>query len=165
MRDLRTTVDYTRVAYTMPEAVLTVRNNRFQASNVPIFDPKGNRGRFDLDLSLQHLSNISYDVRVAPQRMLVLNTTAEDNDLLLRRGLRLGLARIRGDKGSVDMQITASTDGNSTFVMPLSSKSNISSADFVVFVQPEKVDTLDDVARRKLRSNGAAARNSMPGAG
>ena len=48
------------------------------------------------------------------------------------------------------MQIAASTDGNSTFVMPLSSKSNISSADFVVFEQPEKVDTLDDVALRKL---------------
>ena len=150
VRDLRTTVDYTRVAYSMPEAVLTVRNNRFQASNVPVFDPKGNRGRFDLDLSLQHLSNISYDVRVAPQQMLVLNTTAEDNDLFYGEVYASGLARIRGDKGSVDMQIAASTDGNSTFVMPLSSKSNISSADFVVFVQPEKVDTLDDVALRKL---------------
>ncbi len=48
------------------------------------------------------------------------------------------------------MQIAASTDGNSSFVMPLSSKSNISNADFVVFVQPEQADTLDDVALRKL---------------
>lgn len=48
------------------------------------------------------------------------------------------------------MDITASTDGNSSFVLPLSSKSNISNADFVVFVQPEKTDTLDNVARKKL---------------
>ena len=48
------------------------------------------------------------------------------------------------------MDITASTDGNSSFVMPLSSKSNISNADFVVFEQPEQADTLDDVARKKL---------------
>ena len=45
--------------------MLNVKNNRFRASNVPIFDPRGNRGRFDFDMSLQHLSNISYDVRVA----------------------------------------------------------------------------------------------------
>ncbi len=150
VRGLRTTVDYTRVGYTMPEAVLTVKNNRFQASDVTFYDPQGNQGRFDLDLSLQHLSNISYDVRVAPQRMLVLDTSSEDNDLFYGEVYATGMARIRGDKGAVDMQIAASTDGNSTFVMPLSSKSNISSADFVVFVRPEPADTLDDVARRKL---------------
>ena len=61
-----------------------------------------------------------------------------------------GAARISGDKGAVNMDITASTDGNSSFVMPLSSKSNISNADFVVFEQPEQADTLDDVARKKL---------------
>ena len=46
--------------------------------------------------------------------------------------------------------VVSSTDGNSSFVMPLSSKSNISNADFVVFEQPEQADTLDDVARKKL---------------
>ena len=147
---LRTTVDFTRVTYAMPEALLTVHDNRFQAANVPVYDPQGNRGRFDFDLNLEHLSNISYDVRVAPQRMLVLNTTAEDNDLFHGRVYATGMARIAGNKGSVDMDITASTDENSSFIMPLSSRSNISSADFVRFVQPRRIDSLDDVARRKL---------------
>ena len=147
---LKTTVDFTQVTYSMPEAVLNVKNNRFRASNVPIFDPRGNRGRFDFDMSLQHLSNISYDVRVAPQQMLVLDTDSDDNDMFYGRVFATGTARISGDKGAVNMDITASTDGNSSFVMPLSSKSNISNADFVVFEQPEQVDTLDDVARKKL---------------
>ena len=147
---LKTTVDFTQVTYSMPEAVLNVKNNRFRASNVPIFDPRGNRGRFDFDMSLQHLSNISYDVRVAPQQMLVLDTDSDDNDMFYGRVFATGAARISGDKGAVNMDITASTDGNSSFVMPLSSKSNISNADFVVFEQPEQADTLDDVARKKL---------------
>ena len=147
---LKTTVDFTQVTYSMPEAVLNVKNNRFRASNVPIFDPRGNRGRFDFDMSLQHLSNISYDVRVAPQQMLVLDTDSDDNDMFYGRVFATGAARILGDKGAVNMDITASTDGNSSFVMPLSSKSNISNADFVVFEQPEQADTLDDVARKKL---------------
>ena len=147
---LRTKVDFTQVTYSMPEAVLSVKNNRFRASNVAVFDPQGHRGRFDFDMSLQHLSNISYDVRVAPQQMLVLDTDADDNDAFYGKVYATGSARISGDKGVVRMDITASTDGNSSFVLPLSSKSNISNADFVVFVQPEKTDTLDNVARKKL---------------
>ena len=42
---LSTKVDFTQVAYSMPEAVLDVRGNRFRASNVPVFDPEGKIGR------------------------------------------------------------------------------------------------------------------------
>jgi len=36
----------TQVTYSMPEAVLNVKNNRFRASNVPTFrTPGANRGR------------------------------------------------------------------------------------------------------------------------
>ena len=83
----------------MPEATVTVRNNRFRASGVPVFDAQGNRGRFDLDLDLTHLSNITFDVRVAPQRMLVLNTTEADNDTFYGRVHATGDARITGRKG------------------------------------------------------------------
>ncbi len=150
VKNLSTTVDFTQVTYTLPEAVLDVQGNRFRASNVAIFDPEGNRGSLDLDLNMQHLSNIAYDVRVAPERMLVLNTTAQHNDLFHGHVYASGVARITGDKGQVDMEIAASTEDHSTFSMPLSNKANISYADFVTFVQPDPTDSLDAVARRKL---------------
>lgn len=150
VKNLRTKVDYTNVTYTMPEALLTVGENRFRAVDVPLFDPQGNRGRFDLDLNLEHLSNITFDVRVAPQQMLVLNTTEEDNDVFYGKVHATGGARITGRKGVVNMDITASTDDNSDFYLPLSGKSNISNADFVIFEKPARADTLDAVARRKL---------------
>ena len=146
---LRTKVDYTQVVYTMPSAELRVEGNRFRASDVAVYDPLGNRGRFDLDLDLRHLSNITYDLSVAPQQMLVLNTTSRDNDYFYGRVFASGNARISGRKGVVNMDITAATDDNSDFFMPLSSKSNIATADFVVFEQPVAADTLDVVARRK----------------
>lgn len=147
---LSTKVDFTQVTYSMPEAVLDVKGNRFRASNVPMFDAQGNRGLFSIDLSLQHLSNISYDVYVLPQQMLVLNTTADDNDTFYGKVYATGMARISGDKRGVNMDITATTDDNSSFCMPLSSKSNISNADFVTFVKPIKADTTDNLARKKM---------------
>ena len=147
---LSTRVDFTQVPYTMPRAVLSVKGNRFRASNVPIFDPEGNEGRFDIDLSLQHLSNIAYDVRVAPRQMMVLNTTPQDNDSFYGKVYATGSARISGDKGLVKMDIAATTDDRSSFFMPLSSKSNISSADFVTFREPARADTVDNLARKKM---------------
>ena len=151
VRDLQTKVDFTQVEYRMPEAEMQVHNNRFTVSDVPIYDPEGRSGRFSLDLSLQHLSNIAYEVRVKPEQMLVLNTTQKDNDHFYGRIFASGLARIRGDKGLVKMDITARTENNSRFYMPLSDKSNISNAEFVTFVQPELRDSTDQVAERRRR--------------
>ncbi len=160
---LRTTVDFTQVAYSVPEAVLDVRGSRFAASNLPVYDAEGNRGRLDIDLSLQHLSNIAYDVRITPERMLVLNTTREDNDAFYGKVYATGAARISGDKSGVDMDIAAVTEENSSFFMPLSDKSDISDADFVIFEKPRTLDTADLVARKKLQFERRRKRKSGTG--
>ena len=160
---LRTTVDFTQVTYSAPEAVLDVGGNRFRAVNVPLYDPEGNRGRLDIDLDLQHLSNIAYDLRVAPDAMLVLNTTEADNDFFYGRVYASGLARIKGDKGQVNMEIAAATDDDSFFAMPLSNKSNISYADFVIFEKPAPADTLDRVMRKKMLFERKRRRQSTQG--
>lgn len=147
---LQTTVDFTQVTYSIPSVDLKVKNNLFRASKVPVSDPDGNRGVLDFDLNLQHLSNIAYDLRVMPQQMLVLDTDEQDNDFFYGKVYATGAARISGDKGSVNMDITATTEDNSSFFMPLSSKSNISSADFVIFEKPVQADTIDNLASRKM---------------
>ena len=151
VRDMSTTVDFTQVGYTMPEAVVKVENNRFTAERVPIFDPEGNRGTFALELDMQHLSNIAYEVRVEPTRMLVLNTTSEDNDLFYGTIYASGTARVRGNKGEVQMDIRATSEDNSSFYMPLSDKANISNAEFVTFVKPQTAVLNDQIAERKAR--------------
>ncbi len=74
----------------------------------------------DFDLNLQHLSNISYSLTMQPRRMLVLNTTENDNDLFYGRVFATGRATVAGDKGSVRMDIVATTDDDSAFFLPLS---------------------------------------------
>ena len=105
----------------------------------------------DFDLNLQHLSNISYSLTMQPRRMLVLNTTENDNDLFYGRVFATGRATVAGDKGSVRMDIVATTDDDSAFFLPLSSKSNVARADFITFETPQqKADTLNILERKKL---------------
>lgn len=150
VRDLRTTVDFTQVTYTLPRAELRVQDNHFIVQEVPVYDPDGNRGLLDLDLDLEHLSNIAYAVRIRPQRMLVLNTTQRNSDLFYGHVFATGEATITGSKAGVNMDIAATTDDNSQFFMPLSGSTNAKVADFVTFESAQWPDTVDYLVRKKL---------------
>ncbi len=149
--DLSTMIDFTRVRYSVPKATVKVENNHFVASNVRVFDAEQNSGTLTMDLSLDHLSNIAYDMRVVPRAMIALNTTAQDNDLFYGKVYASGVATIKGDKSGTVLDIVGTTEGNSQFFMPLSSKSDVSSADFVVFEQPGmEIDTTNYLLRKKM---------------
>ena len=147
---LKTKVDYTQAVYSAPLAVINVTNNRLSASNVRLFDEERNSGLLDLELNLSHLSNISYDVRVRPENMIVLSTTAKDNNLFYGKVYASGSASIVGDKSGVRMNIVATTDDNSSFNMPLSGKANISRAEFVKFVTSSQRDTTNYLVRKRM---------------
>ncbi len=150
VRDLSTTVDFTQVKYHVPQARIAVDNNRMHVGDVDVFDAEQNRGLLTFDLSLNHLSNISYKLNVRPEKMLVLNTTAQDNDYFYGKVYASGAATIAGDKSGVVMDIVAATDDNTEFYLPLSGKSNVSNADFVIFEHADKPDTTNFLVRKKL---------------
>lgn len=149
--DLATTVDFTQARYSVPRATIQVENNHLRASNVRVFDMEQNSGLMDLDLNLQHTSNIAYSMRVMPRNMIVLNTTSRDNDLFYGKVYATGAANISGNKKGTTLDIVASTAGNSQFYMPLSSKTDVATADFVVFEKPGvEIDTTNYLERKKM---------------
>ena len=165
--DLSTMVDYTRVRYSVPKATVTVADNHFRASNVRVYDTEQNSGTMTMDLDLNHLSNIAYSMRVVPRNMLVLNTTAQDNDLFYGKVYGSGTATITGDKSGNNIDVVATTAGASQFFMPLSGKSDVASADFVVFEQPGvEIDSTNYLARKKMAFERRTRRSeSSSGAG
>ena len=150
VKGLSTKVDFTQVTYSIPETHIAVENNHMKVEPVTVYDNEGHSGRMWFDLSLNHLSNISYKLNVVPEDMLVLNTTSRDNDYFYGKVYASGVATIEGDKSGVSMDIVASTEDNSEFYMPLSGKSNVSNADFVIFESADKPDTTDFLVRKKL---------------
>ena len=159
--DLSTMVDYTRTRYSVPKATVTVANNHFLANNVRVYDSEQNSGTMNLDLNLNHLSNVAYSVRVVPRNMLVLNTTSQENDLFYGKVYASGTATISGDKSGNNMDIVATTAGASQFFMPLSSKSDATAVDYVVFEQPGvEIDSTNYLARKKMAFERRTRRSS-----
>ena len=160
VRDLSTMVDYTKCVYRVPSADIRVKNNRFVVSDAPVYDAGNNRGSLDMNLSLDHLSNVEYEFGMKIREMQVLNTTRQDNDMFYGSVYASGNALIKGDKSGVLMDIVAATDGESEFFMPLSGQSNISNADFVIFESADKPDTTDYLVRKKLMFERRQKRHS-----
>lgn len=150
--EFRTTVDFTKVPYVIRDAVIDIENSVLDMQGVKFYDAEENSGEVSMRLDMRSLKNISYDVRVNPNRMLVLNTTARDNDLFYGNLHATGSARIRGDKLGVTMDVSAATEERSAFFLPLSNKANISQAKFVHFVREaeQRPDSTDYLSRRKL---------------
>ena len=149
---LATTVDYTKVRYHAPYGELRVEDNHIYSDGIALFDPNGNKGVYKMDLNLNHLSNITYDISIDANNMLVLDTKAKDNDFFYGHAFATGSAEFKGDKRGIKMDIEASSSGNSHFYMPLSGKADVAYADFVKFRTSEVSgpDTTAFLTRRML---------------
>ncbi len=163
--DLTTRVAYTNVTYSIDEARIGVSNNALSCNDAVMRDINGGTGRVGLSLDLSHLSNIGYSLRILPDNLMVLNTTEADNDIFYGNLNASGAAEITGDRSGVRMNIAARSEDNSYFFMPLSSKSNISTADFITFVKHEVVDSVDMLdSKRQLfaaKSQGERSQGSL----
>ena len=162
VRDLATTVDYTACRYTAPKAIIKVNNNHFTIDEAAIYDKFNNKGNISLDLSLNHLSNIEYNVGLQVGNMQVLNTTESDNPMFYGNIFATGTGSIRGDKAGVKMDFVARSENNSKFYMPLTDKSDIKSADFVTFAT-KSADTTSYLMRKKMLFENRQRRRSAGG--
>ena len=147
---LKTKVDFTQVEYSAPEFVLDISDNAFKGTGIRLYDSEGNRGTADFNMNLQHLSNISYSLRVRPERMLVLDTSDKDNEYFYGKIHASGSADIKGDKRGVTMNIVATTEEQSDFYMPLSGTSNVAQSDFVIFESGNRPDTTNYLVRKRM---------------
>ena len=152
VEDIATTVDFTKVRYSAPYGELRVENNHIYADGISLYDQQGNKGVFKMDLNLNHLSNVEYDISVEAEDILVLDTKSKDNDLFYGHVYATGSASFRGDKRGTKMDIEATSADNSHFFMPLSGKEDVSYADFVRFRTStvEGPDTSTFLKRRML---------------
>ncbi len=136
--DVTTKILFTQVEYSIPSARIDVDDNRLTSYARKMYDKDGNEGLVTMNLSLDHLSNVSYNLRIVPENMLVLNTTEKDNELFYGKLYASGVATITGDKRGVNMDITATSQPNSSFFMPLSTQSTVAKTDFITFVKENK---------------------------
>ncbi|MCC8036218.1 MAG: translocation/assembly module TamB [Rikenellaceae bacterium] len=137
VKSMQTTVDYLNVPYQVRDAVVTVTDNVIRAENMPVYDPLGNSAAMDLSVDLNNTANVSYHLNIRPQNLLAMNTDSHYNEMFYGRVFASGTVVVRGDRRGVNLDITAVTQGDSEFYMPLGDYSG-TLADIITFREPAK---------------------------
>lgn len=133
LHDVGTKVDFTNVTYKIDQAYISIKDNIFTLAPATVTDPAGHVGLVEMSLSLANLRNMSYEVKVNPENLMVLDTSPNNNELFYGRVYVTGKATLIGDNSGVKIDASMTTNDNSNFTLALSSKSDFARADFVVF--------------------------------
>ena len=89
----------------------------------------------------QYFSDFDIDMKISSDKILVLNTKFQPNDLYYGRAFVGGNINFTGPLERIFIQADVATKGNSDFNLPLSGATEVGQSDFIKFVDPTEVDT------------------------
>ncbi len=130
-------INFLQTAYNFSDSVrFTPKGIEFR--NIKIFDEKKNQGTangFIYHNSFRDF-RVSFDFNV--NNMLVLNTKAKDNEFFYGTAYATGYAGIKGDAQKIVFNISAKTEDNTSFIVPLNSSQSVSDYPYIIFVDTKK---------------------------
>lgn len=139
-------VDLLQCSFYLEDSVI-ITPESFLFKKMTLTDPRGRKGRFDGIIRHQGFSNMSFDLYVHTNNMLVLNTKEKDNPLYYGTVYADGDLAIRGTTDNLTLDINGQTKPNTKFYIPISDDEEALDNNFIRFVQP--YDTLKRVKQKQ----------------
>ncbi|HBX50640.1 MAG: hypothetical protein A2W98_00940 [Bacteroidetes bacterium GWF2_33_38] len=131
-------INYLNTQYNFT-SIIQLKNHSLELNDVEIFDVNGHKavisGKVDYDFS----KNVSFDAVIKAENLMFLNTSEKDNELFYGKAYSSGVIEIIGTQKNIDINISAKTEKDTRFFIPLGSSEDIGEADFITFVN--KADT------------------------
>jgi hypothetical protein len=125
-------VDYLKTRYNFTHDV-AITNNNIYFKDVMIYDSQHNLCRTSGSLTNKYFRDFNLNIYLYPEKFMALNTTERDNELFYGRVYTTGLVHITGPANKLTMNISARTDRNTRFFIPLQRGGEISDLYFLNF--------------------------------
>ncbi|MDR5590319.1 translocation/assembly module TamB domain-containing protein [Christiangramia sp. SM2212] len=120
-------------------AKVNLTKQQFVFDNINIVDTKFNtRGVLDGTISHRNFSEWFLDLSLNSNRMLVLDTEADEDALYYGTAFIDGEASIKGPTDQLVIDVTAATERGTVFKIPLSDTESVGDNSFIRFLSPEE---------------------------
>ncbi len=139
-------VDLLQCSFFVEDSVI-ITPESFVFKKMTLTDPRGRKGRFDGSIRHESFSNMSFDLYVHANNMLVLNTKEKDNPLYYGTVYADGDLAIWGTPDDLTLDINGQTKPNTKFYIPISDDEEALDNNFIRFVQPN--DTLKKAKQKQ----------------
>ncbi|WP_238388477.1 translocation/assembly module TamB domain-containing protein [Christiangramia aestuarii] len=121
------------------EARVNLTKQQFVFNNIDIVDTKyKTKGVLDGTISHRNFSEWFLDLSLNSDRMLVLDTEADEDALYYGTAFIDGEATIKGPTDELVIDVTAATERGTVFKIPLSDTESVGDNSFIRFLSPEE---------------------------
>jgi hypothetical protein len=136
------TIKYLQSRYNFSEKVKIVNNNIY-FNDIRVFDGYGNKALVTGSLRNRYFRDLEFDISIKADNLLFLNTKSSDNKMFYGTAFATGIVTIEGSPSNVSMNISAKTEKNTVFNIPLSNEEELSEYKFVkVFREDVQTDEI-----------------------
>lgn len=157
-QDASMKIDYLQTRYNFSDSIrFTPRGIEFR--NIRFFDEKKNQGRINGILSHRSFKDVGINFDINMDRMQVLNTRPKDNDIFYGTAYATGYAGIRGTPEKIIFNISAKTNENTVFYVPLNTSESVNEYPYIVFVDHRKKE--EKVTEKESTFTKSDAANKM----
>lgn len=141
-------VDYLKSRYNFTHDIY-IENNNIVFSDLTLYDANHNICRVSGQLSSTYFNDFNLDLYLYPDNFMVLNTLERDNELFYGRVIASGLAHISGPVNNIMMNISAQTNRNTRFFIPLQKSNEVGELHFLNFTDSHSTDKNEEHETRE----------------
>lgn len=151
--DFAATIGITDVTYSTKTLDIDIDGGKVSLPRTTLADNEGNTATLEASADIGNTSNITYSARLVPSNIMAINTKARSNDQFYGKVYISGAVDVQGSRSGIDMDVAVTTQPGSAFYLPLSNKSNMSEADWIVFQSKPSVEETapENVLEQKRR--------------
>ena len=135
LKDAGITVKYTNVRYTIDSALFKFGDGFIDFGSFKIKDANNNTGIVRGKLYEREFKNMQYDFDITTNKLIMLNTTAQDNDAFYGKAIGKATISLKGPQENLHLNVVGEVNDTTHIFIPTYTNSQSTSADFIVFKQ------------------------------
>ncbi|MCD6598937.1 MAG: translocation/assembly module TamB, partial [Bacteroidales bacterium] len=142
------TIDYLNTNYSF-SAPVEIKNNVFHLNNIEVFDTLGNKAIGNGRILTNHFKDLSFDLKFDAENMLMVNLDDWQNDYFYGTVYGSGSILLYGSTDDLTINISATTNTNTQFFIPLDKGKEFSDLNYIKFVSREPIEMPRERRRTK----------------
>ncbi|MBS4013551.1 MAG: translocation/assembly module TamB [Bacteroidetes bacterium] len=134
-------VDYLNVPYSFTHD-LEIGPKHFKFEDIQIFDTIGNSGLASGIIKHNNFAEFELDVSIRPDRMILLNTRSNADEMFYGRAFATGIAHIYGPVNDIKFNISARTNRGTQLFLPVDYTGEVKENKFITFINRDTTLTV-----------------------
>ena len=137
LTDAGTRIDYLQTYYRLDDVNVIAKDNFFDFSGAELLDKFGNIAYVEGGIKHKKLKDFELDLTIISDQFLLIDTEKKDNELYYGRGIGTATVEFSGYLVEPNIDIVATTTGNSWMNIPLTTSNSAKAVNFIEFFNPE----------------------------